>query len=100
MGFLDSMKANREGMKAYRMHVSALQLRQNGKHAEATAKLNEAYQLYQQAYREGFRKPSAELAYAILTMQMGEFERARELMLEVSHNPETSKADRFNTQLL
>ena len=53
MGFLDSMKANREGMKAYRMHVSALQLRQNGKHAEATAKLNEAYQLYQQAYKRG-----------------------------------------------
>ena len=99
VGFLDSMKANREGMKAYRMHVSALQLRQNGKHAEATAKLNEAYQLYQQAYKEGFRKPSAELAYAILTMQMGEFERARELMLEVSHNPETSKEDRFTLRV-
>lgn len=99
MGFLDSMKANREGMKAYRMHVSALQLRQNGKYVEATAKLNEAYQLYQQAYKEGFRKSSPLLAYAILTMQMGDFERARELMLEVSHDPSTSQQDRFTLRV-
>ena len=99
MGFLDSFKKDALGMKAYRTHVSATQLRQQGKAMEAEAKFNEAIKLYDEAYAMGFRKPSAMLGYAILTMQRGNFERARELMLECSKDKTMSQPDRYTLRV-
>lgn len=53
MGFMDGIKANQLGGRAYRTHVAALQLRQQGKYRECTEKLNEAYRLYGEAYEMG-----------------------------------------------
>lgn len=99
MGFLDSFKKDQSGSKAYRLHVSALQLRKQGKYDEAEKRLDEALKLYGEAYAQGFRKPSALLAYGILTMQRGDFERARELMLESSKDKTMSKEDRFTLRI-
>ena len=38
MGFFDSMKANQMGTKAYRVHVTGMQLRKQGKYEESEAK--------------------------------------------------------------
>ena len=59
MGFMDGFKANQLGTKAYRTHVSALQMKQQGKYRECMEKLEEAYRLYGEAYKMGFRKSSA-----------------------------------------
>ena len=84
MGFMDGFKANQLGTKAYRTHVNALQMKQQGKYRECMEKLEEAYRLYGEAYKMGFRKSSALTSYGILSMQMGNFEQARELMLEAA----------------
>ena len=73
MGFMDGFKANQLGTKAYRTHVNALQMKQQGKYRECMEKLEEAYRLYGEAYKMGFRKSSALTSYGILSMQMGEF---------------------------
>lgn len=101
MGFFDVFKGrgSQLGLKAYRMHVSGLQMRQQGKYVEAKNKLDEAFEMYHKAYEAGFRKPAQLLAYAILTMQCGHFERARELMLEVSKDKELAREDRFTLRV-
>lgn len=99
MGFLDSIKKDQLGNKAYRQHVTALQLRKQGKIEEAQKRLDEAFKLYGEAYAQGFRKPSAMLAYGILTMQRGDFPRARELMLECSKDKTMSKEDRATLRI-
>lgn len=99
MGFLDKFKKEQAGSKAYRLHVAALQLRKQGKYAEAQTRLDEAFKLYGEAYEQGFRKPSALLAYGILTMQRGDAERARELMLECSKDKSMSQEDRLTLRI-
>lgn len=95
MGFLDSLKGNTVGAKAYRTHVSAMQLRKAGKYAESEAKLDEAIRLYGEAYAAGYRKTAALQGYALLLMLRGEFPRARELMLECSKDRSMTADDRL-----
>ena len=99
MGFFDSMKANQMGTKAYRVHVTGMQLRKQGKYEESEAKLTEAITLYDQAYEMGFRKSQALQGYALLKMRRGDFERAREIMLECSKDKTMSPEDRFNLRM-
>ena len=99
MGFFDSFKSNQLGTKAYRMHVSAMQLRKTGKYAESEARLDEAIQLYNQAYESGFRKSNVLQGYALLLMRRGQFERAREIMLECSKDKQMSADDRFTLRV-
>lgn len=99
MGFLDSLKGNTTGAKAYRTHISAMQLRKAGKYAESEAKLDEAIRLYGEAYAAGYRKTAALQGYALLLMRRGEFERAREIMLECSKDKSMSADDRFSLRI-
>ena len=99
MGFMDGIKANQLGGRAYRTHVAALQLRQQGKYRECTEKLNEAYRLYGEAYEMGFRKSGALTGYGILSMQMGDFEKARALMLEAAKDKAMKPDDRFTLRV-
>lgn len=99
MGFLDSIKASQLGTKAYRLHVTGLQLRQQGKYEESQSKLDQAYKLYGEAYSLGYRKSAPLVGYGILTMQNGEFERARELLLEADRDKGLSKDDRFTLRV-
>lgn len=99
MGFFDSMKCNQIGTKAYRTHVAAMQLRRNGKYMEAETKLDEAIGMYKQAYEMGYRKTAALQGFALLLMRRGEFERAREIMLECSKDKQMSPDDRFSLRV-
>lgn len=99
MGFLDSLKGNTVGAKAYRTHISAMQLRKAGKYAESEAKLDEAIRLYGEAYAAGYRKTAALQGYALLLMRRGEFERAREIMLECNKDKSMSADDRFSLRV-
>ena len=99
MGFMDGIKANQLGGRAYRTHVAALQLRQQGKYRECTEKLNEAYRLYGEAYEMGFRKSGALTGYGILSMQIGDFEKARALMLEAAKDKAMKPDDRFTLRV-
>lgn len=99
MGFLDDMKANRMGQKAYNVHVQANDLQKRGKLSEARKKYPEALQLYAEAYEAGCRKTSILMAYAVLLMRSGEFERARELMREISKDKSMSEDTHFELRI-
>lgn len=99
MGFFDSMKANQTGTKAYRLHAQAMQLRKTGKYDESEAKLDEALKLYEEAYNMGYRRSNALQGYSLLLMRRGNFERARELMLEVNKDKTLSPDDRFTLRM-
>jgi len=99
MGIFDSLKINAAGTRAYRTHVTAGQLKQNGKYEEAQQKLEEAYVYYEEAYRMGYRKANVMISFAILLMQRGDFERARELMLDASKDKTLSQEDRFSLRI-
>ena len=84
MGFFDGMKVNKMGQNAYNVHVQANDFQRRGRVAEAKAKYDEAMKLYDAAYEAGCRKNSILMSYSILMMRRGMFERARELMKEIS----------------
>ena len=84
MGLLDMIKLGSAGQKAYRTHVQAMDLRKKGKYAECEQKLDEAMALYREAYAKGDRKFEFLRGYAVLSMRRGDFEKAREIMLEMN----------------
>lgn len=84
MGFFDGMKVNKMGQNAYNVHVQANDFQRRGRLAEAKAKYDEAMKLYDEAYAAGCRKNGILMSYSVLMMRLGMFERARELMKEIS----------------
>lgn len=84
MGFFDNMKVNKLGQNAYNVHVQANDFQRRGRLADARAKYDEAYKLYAEAYAAGCRKNGILMSYSVLMMRRGDFERARELMKEIS----------------
>lgn len=99
MGFFDSLKVGQLGKKAYRTHVMAMQLRKQGKYAEAEVKLGEALKQYDVAYQAGYRQSGALQGYALLLMRSGDFPRAREIMLELSKDKNMKPEDRFTLRV-
>lgn len=93
MGFFDNMKINKLGQNAYNAHVQANDLFRRGRVAESRSKFEEAYRLYGEAYDAGMRKTDILMSYSILLMRRGEFERARELMKEISSLDPKMKED-------
>ncbi|MBQ8971664.1 MAG: hypothetical protein IJ074_01090, partial [Clostridia bacterium] len=94
MALTDLLRFGAPGMKAYRMHSSAMQLRKNGKYQECEEKLDEALKLYDEAYQKGERKFGILSGYAVLLMRKGEFEKAREVMLTASKDKSITPEDR------
>ena len=84
MGFFDNMKIDKMGRNAYNAHVQANDFQRRGKIADARAKYAEALELYKNAYDAGCRKNGILMSYSVILMRFGEFERARELMKEIS----------------
>ena len=84
MGFFDDMKVNKLGQKAYNAHVQANDLNKRGRVAEAKAKFAEASKLYEEAYAAGCRRTNILMSYSVLLMRLGDFEKAREIMKQVS----------------
>ncbi|MBQ8507308.1 MAG: hypothetical protein IJ466_07775 [Clostridia bacterium] len=99
MGFFDNMKIDKLGRDAYNAHVQANDFGRRGKVADARAKYNEAMQLYGKAYEAGCRKSGILISYSVLLMRFGEFERARELMKEISANGGLSEESHFELRV-
>jgi len=99
MGFFDKMKVDKLGREAYNAHVQANDLGRRGKVADARAKYAEALQLYAKAYEAGCRKSGIMISYSVLLMRHGEFERARELMKEISANGGLSEDSHFDLRV-
>lgn len=99
MGFFDSFKVGQLGKKAYRTHVMGMQLRKQGKYAEAEVKLNEALKQYEEAYQAGYRQSNALQGYSLLLMRKGDFPKAREIMLETSKDKTMKPEDRFTLRV-
>ncbi len=99
MGVLDAVKAAVTGNRAYRTHVSANELANTGKPAEARVKYREALKLYEEAVRLGNDAAKILEAYAILLLREGEFERAGELMQRMSRLKTLTKDDWFQLRI-
>ena len=99
MGFTDSIKANSAANKAYRLHAMGNQLLNTGKNSDAKKKHDEALEAYAQSYDLGCRKPQYMIGYAILLMRKGEFQRARDIMLDVNANPKLTKDEKYQLRI-
>ena len=99
MGIFDAAKAAVSGNKAYRLHVDANKLANDGKPREAREKYQNALKLYDEADRLGVTAQNILQGYAVLLMREGEFEKARELMQRISKMKGPSKDDWFQLRL-
>lgn len=99
MGLIDTAKAAVNGNRAYRMHVDANKLANEGKPDEARKKYREALRLYGEAVRSGNVAQNILQGYAVLLMREGEFDKARDLMKDMSRMKSLSKDDWFQLRL-
>ena len=93
MGIFDSAKSAYNGNRAYHLHVDANKLASEGKVAQAKEKYQAALKLYDEAARQGNLAPNILQAYTLLLMREGAFEKARELMEDMSRRKGLSDAD-------
>ena len=94
MGFFDTLKAQQIGTKAYKAHSTAMQLRKKKQYDECEQKLNEAMELYEEAYGLGYRRFNFMSGYAVLLMRRGDFAKARDVMLETSKDKALTPEER------
>ena len=99
MGFFEDVKVNKLGQKAYNTHVQANDLNRRGRPSEAREKYDEALRLYGEAYAAGCRKTGVLMSYSVLLMRNGEFERARELMKEISKDRAMTEDTHFELRV-
>ncbi len=99
MGFFDNMKLEKLGRNAYNAHVQANDLPRRGRAAEAKAKYAEALKLYNEAYDAGCCKQGILMSFSVLLMRYGEFERAREMMKEISAMGHLSEESHFELRV-
>ena len=99
MGFFENMKLDKMGKNAYSTHVQANDLHRRGRAGEAKAKFAEALKLYNEAYDAGLRKQGILMSHSVLLMRFGEFERAREMMKEVSAMGRLSEENHFELRV-
>ena len=94
MGLFDSFKAENLGRKAYGLHVQANRLYDQGKNAEAREKHDEALSLYEQSMKAGCKKANYMMAYGVLLLRYGQFEKAKDLFLQAEHAPGITKDEK------
>lgn len=100
MGFFEDMKTSKLGKAAYNAHVQGNELQRRGKLADARKEYTKALQLYEEAYAAGCRKTGILMSYSVLMMRFGMFERARELMKEISSlNPKMNEDTHFELRM-
>ena len=99
MGILDAAKAAMLGNKAYRMHVDANKLVEEGKPAEARAKYLKALSLYDESDRLGNAAPNIAQGHALLLLREGQFDRAKALLEKRAQNKSLSKDEWFQLRL-
>ncbi len=99
MGLFDGAKGALSGNKAYKLHVDGNKLAGEGKLAEAGEKYQAALRLYGEAVGYGSAPPKILQGYTVLLLRMGEFDRAKALMLDMNRMKNLSDDDRFQLRL-
>ena len=99
MGLFDGAKAQIDGRKALKTHVSGNRLANDGKPGEAEAAYRQAYALYERALEEGPQKTDVRMGFVVLLMRLGEFERAQAMMQEIRKAPGLKDDDWFEIRL-
>ena len=99
MGFISSAKALITGQKAYRTHISANELANNGKPEEAAAKYQQVLKQYEEAMAGAPQPPNVTLGYAILLMRLGQFEKAMDVMQKLRLDKNLKESDWFDIRL-
>ncbi len=99
MGLFDTAKAAYTGNKAYRAHVDGNKLAGEGKRREAAEKYRTAMKLYGEAMEAGAVAQNIQRAYAVLLMREGEYDRAGELLQQISRQKGLSKDDWFELRV-
>lgn len=99
MGLFDGVKGTIAGGKAYRTHVAANKLMDQGKPAEARKKYAEALALYDETDRLGGADLAVQRAYGVLLMREGRFQDAHDLMVKVSKRKDLKDQDWFNLRV-
>ena len=79
MGFLTNFNAR----KAYMKHVQGNRAFEAGKTEEGREMHKQAMEGYEKAYKEGMNDPNYLMAYSVLLMRAGDFEKSREIMLKL-----------------
>ena len=77
MGFMSAMKAN----KAYRMHRAG--------------NTQEAIRLYEEAFAEGLNEPRFVLAYALMIIRDGQYQKAKEFLVKHQKAPGMTQPQRI-----
>ncbi len=77
MGFMSAMKAN----KAYRMHRAG--------------NTQEAIRLYEEAFAEGLNEPRFVLAYALMIIRDGQYQKAKEFLVKHQKAPGMTQTQRI-----
>ena len=92
--FLDSIRGNLAGRRAYKAHAAANRLLDAGRHQEAQQGFDKALALYEEAVRQGCEHAGILMAYSLLLMRYGRTEEAREVMLGLQGRADMSAADK------
>ena len=80
-----SFAAKLKGRKAYQSHLQGNQLLDKGQTEKAAEKHKQALALYEDAYAAGCRECGVVMAYAVLLMRFGQYEKSRDLLLSCEH---------------
>lgn len=99
MGLFDGVKGTLTGTKAYRTHVAANKLMDQGRPAEARQKFMQALALYDEANRLGGADLTVQRAYGVLLMREGRFQDAHDVMVKVSKRKDLKEQDWFNLRV-
>ena len=74
-----------KGRRAYQAHIMGNQAIDKGEIERAKEQHNKALQLYEEAYNEGCRESNILMAWSVLLMRFGNYERAKDLLLSCEH---------------
>ena len=98
MAIIDMFRQD-PGNKAYRAHVKANRLNDSGKLQEAEEQYKKAMELYKIAEKKGFDTPKIVTGFCILLMRVGEYEKAKAILTQLTESGATSTDDNYLLQI-
>ena len=99
MGLFDNMKVMKIANKGYKLHSEGNKLFDADKYEEGRKKHAEALKYYDEAYQMGVSNVNILMAYGILLLRDGQFEKAKEVFLKVHYTPGLSPQYRFQLRI-
>lgn len=99
MNLFGGNAAAKLGNKGYRCHLDGNKMLDIGKYDEARKKHEEALACYEQAYEQGLDRIHILMAYGILLMRNGQYEKAKEVFLKIHYTPQLAPDNRFQLRI-